>query len=572
MRTTKIAILVLASLAAPLCLAQLTPDQKEADFNVLAALYSKQYAPYEWKKQAFGFDMLRTGSWLERVRQSKDDLDFYEICVEYVASLQDSHASFSLPSDFGASLNIGLDIYDGKVLIEGINRTRLPLARFPFVNGDEVVSIDGVSAEQLLQDFAKYATQGNPRSTRRMAAARIAFRPQRRMPHAPDVGESASVVIRRMSGVEETYTLPWTKTGTPLRVGPVPSPKRAAITARTAAGEEAEPVEEDGPTPDYMREWIDVQRASVSEPHGLIGYGARNPIYVLPAGFVVRLGQSGADFFVSGTYLSAGQRIGYIRIPNYSSLSPVVLAQFEREIAFFEQNTDGLVVDQMRNTGGFLCFGENVAARLIPGEFRPIGYHLRATRGRLNSFYSSLQNARAAGADQWVIDLYENLYQQMNQAYSENRGLTGPIPLCGPTMTRTNATDAAGRSIAYTKPLLMLIDEFSTSTADSVPAMLQDAGRGVLFGMRTNGAGGTNTGFDTGAYSEGFTGMTLGIMTRKAPVSTPEYPTGPYIENIGVRPDIEVDYMTRDNLLQQGRPFVNAFTAAIVSAIQTGRK
>ena len=223
-------------------------------------------------------------------------------------------------------------------------------------------------------------------------------------------------------------------------------------------------------------------------------------------------------------------------------------------------------------SGGFLCFGENVAARLIPGEFRPVGYQLRATRGRLNGFYNSLQNARGAGADQWVIDLYDSLYRQMNQAYSENRGLTGPLPLCGPTMTRTSATDAAGRSIAYTKPLLMLIDEFSTSTADSVPAMLQDAGRGILFGMRTNGAGGTNSGFDTGAYSEGFTGMTLGIMTRKAPVATPEYPTGPYIENIGVRPDIEVDYMTRDNLLQQGRPFVNAFTAAIVAAIQAGPK
>ncbi len=568
MRIKNIGLILLASLA-PVCSGQLTPEQKEEDFKVLTALYSKQYAPYEWKKQAFGFDMLRTGPWLDRVRQSKDDLDFYEICVEYVASLHDTHDSFSLPSDFFATLNVGLDIYDGKVLIEGINRVRLPVARFPFVVGDEVVSVDGVPVERLLEDFAKYARQGNPRSTRRIAAARIAGRPQSRMPHAPDVGESATVVIRRMSGVEETYTLPWTKTGTPLKVGPVPNPKQTAA-VRAAVNEDYEPAEE--PTPDYEKAWRDVQHAGVSEPHALIGYGARAPIYALPAGFTVRFGTAAVDFFFSGTYQSAGQRIGYIRIPSYGSLSPVVLAQFEREIAFFEANTDGLVVDQMRNPGGFLCFGENVVARLTPGEFRPVGYQLRATRARLVGFHNSLQNARAAGADQWIIDLYESLYLQMNQAYSENRGLTGSLPLCGPSMTRQAATDAAGRSIAYTKPLLMIIDEFSTSTADSVPAMLQDAGRGILFGWRTNGAGGTNTAFATGAYSEGFTGMTLGLMTRKGPISTPEYPAEPFIENIGVRPDIQVDYMTRDNLLQQGRPFVAAFTEAIVNAIRTGGK
>ena len=30
-------------------------------------------------------------------------------------------------------------------------------------------------------------------------------------------------------------------------------------------------------------------------------------------------------------------------------------------------------------------------------------------------------------------------------------------------------------------------------------------------------------------------------------VQTPDFPPAPYIENIGVRPDIAMDYMTRDN-------------------------
>ena len=44
-----------------------------------------------------------------------------------------------------------------------------------------------------------------------------------------------------------------------------------------------------------------------------------------------------------------------------------------------------------------------------------------------------------------------------------------------------------------------------------------------------------------------------------------------YIENIGVRPDIVVDYMTRSNLMTGGAPFVQAFTDAAVKLAQTPR-
>jgi C-terminal processing protease CtpA/Prc len=116
---------------------------------------------------------------------------------------------------------------------------------------------------------------------------------------------------------------------------------------------------------------------------------------------------------------------------------------------------------------------------------------------------------------------------------------------------------------------MLLIDEFSLSTADSVASMIQDAGRGLLYGIRTNGAGGTNTSYDAGPFSEGFTGMTLGLQVRKGPVATPDYPTTAYIENVGVRPDVERDYMTKDNLLQNGAPFVNAFLDRMAAYIRT---
>jgi hypothetical protein len=56
-------------------------------------------------------------------------------------------------------------------------------------------------------------------------------------------------------------------------------------------------------------------------------------------------------------------------------------------------------------------------------------------------------------------------------------------------------------------------------------------------------------------------------MTRREPIVTTDLPTAPYIENIGVRPDIELDYMTRENLMNRGTPFVNAFTRILLDQI-----
>jgi len=556
---TTLRLLVLWTAAATLAPAQLTTDQKLADFGHLAGLYAKQYAPYEWKRELFGFDALRIDAWLERAARTRDDLEFYDLCIEYVASLRDTHDAYSLPSNFAATLNFAVDIYDGKVLIDWINRTRLRPAEYPFEVGDELVSVDGKPVDQLLDELAKYAVQANPRSMRRRAASRIVTRSQSRIPRAPEVGESATVAIRRAAGAPETYRIPWTKTGVPLQVGPVPTAK-ALARPRSAAGDEQ---------PEYLRTLAELQTSMAAEPYAELSSGSRTPIYALPSGFVQRLGRASTDFFYSGAFLAHDYRIGYIRIPRYDPPSTATaLQQFEAEIAYFQQNTDGLIVDQMRNPGGQLCFGENIVARLTPYDFRPTGYELRVTWSRVSSFYSSLTQARNQNADSWVIDLYQALYRDVSVAYRENRGRTGPVPLCGPGMTRTPATDRDGKVIAYTKPLMVIIDEFSSSAADAVPAMLQDARRAILFGMRTNGAGGTNTSLSAGAYSEGTAGMTVGLMTRAAPVATPDYPTTHYIENVGVRPDIEADYMTRDNLLERGRPFVEAFTEAMVDHIR----
>jgi len=189
--------LLLLALVATCSYAQLTMDQKVSDFQALAGLYAKRYGPYEWKRDALGVDLFNIAPWLAQVQATKNDLDFYDVLSQYVASLNDAHDVYELPSTFDARLNFWVDIYDGKLLVDYIDRSRLPAAEFGFVTGYELISIDGQDAQKQLDGLLRYEIAANPRSTRRLAAQLLTLRPQYLMPHAADVPEISVVVFRR---------------------------------------------------------------------------------------------------------------------------------------------------------------------------------------------------------------------------------------------------------------------------------------------------------------------------------------------------------------------------------------
>jgi hypothetical protein len=157
----KLLLVVVFLITAPSCFAQLTQEQKVTDFKALAGLYDKNYGPYEWKKQVFGFDLLRIQPWLDEVRDSRSDLAFYDICVRYVASLHDSHDEFILPSIYEAFLPITADIYDGKVLIDFVDTFSLDPATFPINVGDELISVNGIGMDTWINVLGAYSVNGN---------------------------------------------------------------------------------------------------------------------------------------------------------------------------------------------------------------------------------------------------------------------------------------------------------------------------------------------------------------------------------------------------------------------------
>jgi C-terminal processing protease CtpA/Prc len=109
------------------------------------------------------------------------------------------------------------------------------------------------------------------------------------------------------------------------------------------------------------------------------------------------------------------------------------------------------------------------------------------------------------------------------------------------------------------------------SAAELFSATLQDENRVTIYGVRTDGGGGTVVafGYNAAPYSEGSSRVTQSIAVRNHPIFTPGLPPAPFIENIGVQPDFAADFQTRLNLLTGGQPFVNGFSEVISYLIQT---
>lgn len=599
MRRLGVAVLLLTlSSTTPYAQETLTREQRISDLTELASQYAKNYGPYEWKRDALAFDLMRLTPWLQRIHHS-DDLDFQEALIEYVASLNDAHDLIAFPTTFSVSLPMAVDIYDGKVLVEGLSTTVFPGAQ----RGDELVSLDGRPVQELIAGFRKYAIAANQRSTDRVAAGRLVFRSQQIMPHIANLPDTATVTVvikLHATGELKSYTVPWTRSGIPISSqGPLPSPVRGngrmflstdgqdfTTGVSTGASESpvifkiAEPMPADNTLPDYMDPIRPLLNTSVSKDYYSVqGVGSRFPIFFPTLGApgtgftdlsnpcatcIVRTGEP--VFYFAGTFVHDGKTIGFLRIPSMSPPNTAIaLTQLDRAVEQFNATTQALIVDVMRNPGGTVSFVEGAAQRLIPTPFQTIGFEIRATGAWLFSFASQLNAARANPAT--PPDVLANITANFNAvlgAYNANRGRSTPISL-NPTGSLTLQPRPA--PMVYTKPLMVLTDEFSASGGDMLPAIIQSNNRGPIFGWRTMGAGGSVVGYSGPAFTESFFRITVSLMNRGHVVNTPDFPPAPYIENIGVRPDIPVDIMTRDNLMTNGAPFVQAFKQAISNLI-----
>jgi hypothetical protein len=495
-------------------------------------------------------------------------------------------------------------------LIDFIDRTALPQQTYPFAVGDELVAVDGRHVEEWVASLGPYAVngQGNPVSRDRLAIATMLDRYQGYYPFANQIraGDKGTIVVKSQTGTTASYELPWVTLGIPFDgTGPVPNPGAKPFAVKTAFAESSvkrsmkqidqadkntwdvwtgeHPPREVPSAPKGLERIQQLQEFAALEPDhvlagSLVPFNAFFPAFAPPPGFKLRLGGKSTDEFISGTFPVAGRNVGFIRIPSFAPISRTnAINQFRAETVFFQQNTSGLVIDLMSNGGGNICYAYNLVQFLSPQPFQALSARLRASEQWLLNLESVLVFQQLNGLPQSDIDLTSEMIDEIQRARAENRGLTNPIQAYSPAAICNSsgglmylpAKDSQGNNIAYTKPILLLTDNFTISSAEIFAAKLQDENRVSVYGVRTDGGGGNNLlyKYASGPYGESSVVLTQSLLVRNHNVSTPGLPSAPYIENIGIQPDVVADFKTKVNLVTGGQPFVSGFSQAISKLI-----
>lgn len=488
---------------------ELTVEQKLNDLTELTAQIRSGYGPLQYKEKNYGISINALyEKYSGLVKESKTNTEFYYLIVKYIAEFNDSHFGASLPTTLETYLGFTSDLVQGKVVIDVIDRKILTQEAFPFSKGDEIISIDGISAKEELQELATYMGQGYELTSLRKAASNFSIRRASKVP-AKD-GKSVLEIRRGDSKLTDKVTVTWLTRGTYVDEFK-PAPKTKAL---SSAG-------------------VNYDSISIDDAFRCSGNTRIN----IPAKATVILKEP----FVAYHYPTAKGNVGYLRIPHYSwgANANQVLKQYEYAVKTLQKNTVGLVIDQDHNCGGSVAWLHSFMSLFMDRPFQPMQFELLASKASYLDFASWADSTAKATIEYDDVAAVRDLIK--DTWLNTDNYLTKKTSIDGSALTYPNP-------INYTKPILILIDEMSGSGGDAFPSMMKGYGRAKLLGTRTMGAGGHVIELPNLSNSQIKVRMTKSLFYRPDDVA---------VENNGAEPDIA--YSPSINDLKYGYNEYQAF-------------
>ncbi len=553
---------VLALLVGINAKAALSVDQRLSDYRQLVNSVERYYGPLEIKKETIGLDWSATvKKFEEQAVAAKSDAEFYQVLAKLLNALKDSHVSSMVPSTYRARLGFLCDYVDGKVLVDQIDSLRLPEELFPFKKGDQLLTIDGVPVEKIMTEISGITDTGYEGSQKRIAAAYLTSRREAIGLTVP-TGNAFVEVLPKGAAKPVTVVLTWITSGSPvvdmddlsklLKSSPVSLAQSIANIddSRTSsdllASLKKNPIFTMRLPKAQLENWISA---------GVTDIGEMKSMFELPVGAQEIDGLP----ITAAIYEAMGKKIGILRIPSYTEDD--MLAWLAQAIVKMQQETDVLVLDQTNNPGGSVSMASEVASLFVQGTAKDMLFAIRPSLRWIDSFGSInqklgemlAQNPQDPGANA-LKARFQYLEEAMRDAISKRQFLSAPVSL---NLTGTYGVIQPQPTISYTKPILMLINEFDWSGGDLFPAIMQDNHRVVLFGNRTSGAGGNVEEYGPLANSYFKYSLTESLMVR---------PNGQTIENRGVTPDISYK-MTEEDFMGGYKNYVKAFTVEALKLV-----
>ncbi len=521
-------IVVIGMIGASFAHAQLlTLDQKLSDFQQLNQTVESGYGPYQYKNEALGYNLLQLkAKYEERIRETRGNRDFYYLLKQYIAEFHDGHFRAELPTTHTKSLPITTEWVNGQILIDTVDRTVLPVEKFPFERGDEIVTVNGRPVMDEVNELKSYFGSGFHLSETRRGARLIFRRPGYALP----VPTAATIVVEIRKGeTVKTIELEWIEKGQPL--DEILLPQLGQPMAARAMN-------------------LNLKLLStISDWSRLLGSENLESSYqcsgttrvAIPEGATMILQEP----FVAYYHSTAKGNIGYLRIPHYywqwadgddPAYAEKVFDQYQYVISVLEQNTVGLIIDQDHNCGGSVDFLEAQLGLFLSTPYKPMQFRFRGTKANFLEFKKGQEDYTTPNT--LAYNLMQKVVDAIGLAWTSGVYMTELIGIDGDDVLQPNFVN-------YTKPIVMTIDEMSGSGGDAFPAMMQGFGRAKLVGTRTSGLGGHVTEIPALNYTGLTVDMTKSLFYR---------PDGVPVENNGAVPDLNY-VITRDDFMNEYRDY-----------------
>lgn len=536
-------IIALAATAQP-SFAELGTEARISDARAIVDLYEHRYAPAPWKHKLHGTDVVELGTqFLNRVQNDMTDEEFYEEVGRYLAGFHDAHVSMYIPSTYVATLGFDVDEVEGHTVITHVYRNILSTEAFPYERGDQLIAIDGVPVEHIRAELGEISTTGSVASDARLNSMNLTWRSQMIFPRIPE-GISTVTIKPRNSGKETTVNLTWTTTGMPL------APTDSAPSLNKSISK--------SPLPESPLERVRKMYTDRGRRRGMTEWLPEGPAFPVWQSFE-RV--ESAPLF-AGTATIGKKRIAFIKINSFLDADNKQAAVFQflgSQLPLWDESTDALIIDLTENGGGWICYSETIASFLISEPIEGLKFQIKPTRAWSVDFEMELE---------WTTDeadraLLREIIEKIRAGLASGAELTEPLPICKPDGKIPTAVDRGLTKKAYTKPIIILVNELTASAGEMFPALLQDAGRATVFGTRTMGAGGNIMYVGPIGKSDITISITESLGVRNKDVIAPNGMATRYVENVGVIPEVEYD-VTLEDFLSGYKNYLSALENAVL--------
>jgi hypothetical protein len=552
----------------------LSKDEALAEMTQIGDAIRAYYGPLQFKAQRFGFDLdAAIAAAKTEIQNGQNEADFVRPVYELISKLHDGHVSYDYPlkGDQTAEYTIPMIVtpVEGQLLVDAASPS------VGVTRGDVLVSIDGLTVDQMEQLINPVSTVATPESTKHYAAANMTIRPFYAPKELLPRGPKAHIVMKKADGTQYTLDVPWRVSQGGL-AGQVQPPQQSQTPGNPAAphtatfsnranwliqrkNEMASSVLDQGASQPF---WL---TAPVRQQFGMVEVKPKTDTLTafgvtVPAGDDTAADTDRYIWMRAYKYKFGGKTIMVVRIPSFitpkenydenvawlASLLKDNMAPATPGAQLADMPADMVVVDDTANPGGSVPYVSGLASLFatspIPNDV--MAHH--ADRKWISQMLAAANQSDAAEQPIWLDRM-----KKIETAFDSGQLLSPYFPIIGsfvgPNIPLTPDLDAGANMLAphpkvqWNKPVLVLHDELSGSGGDVFPDLLQNGGVAKTFGARTMGLGGSVEPVITLPFSQAQLHLTRGLMGPYNPSGDPKL-----IENEGVTPNFPYSHTVAD--------------------------